>query len=159
MTTITLKAPITGEYEQPTGLFINNEFVKGVEGKTFQTINPTTEEVITSVHEATEADVDIAVMAARKAFEGPWRQVTPEQRGKCLTKLADLLEEHADTLAAIETLDNGKAFTLAKGDIAFASSTLRYYGGWADKIGGKVIDTNRQSFNYTKREPVCPQGC
>ena len=134
--------------------FINNEFVKGVDGKTFETINPATEKPITAVHEATEKDVDIAVSAARKAFEETWRQVTPEQRGKHLVKLADLFEQNLDQLAAIESLDNGKAFSMAKVDIGMCAGCLRYYGGWADKIEGKVIDTNPDSFNYTRQEPV-----
>ena len=137
--------------------FINGEFVKGVDGKTFETINPTNEKVIVSVHEATEKDVDIAVSAARKAFEGPWRQVTPEQRGKYLVKLAELLERDMDILTAIEALDNGKAVSMAKIDVGMAMGCLRYYGGWADKIEGKVIDTNHESFNYTRQEPVSHQ--
>jgi len=154
MTSIKLKTPHSGEYEQPTGLFINNEFVKAVDGKTFEVINPTDETVICSVSEATEKDVDIAVSAARKAFEGAWRQVTPEQRGKYLNKLADLFDENADLLAAVESLDNGKAITMAKGDVGACSGCLRYYGGWADKIEGKVIDTDPGTFNYTKKEPI-----
>ncbi|KAF7717768.1 Aldehyde dehydrogenase [Penicillium ucsense] len=141
-------------YEQPLGLFINNEFIKGVEGKTFETINPTTEKVITSVHEATEKDVDVAVKAAREAFEGAWHHVTPSDRGRMLTKLADLFERDIETLAAIEALDNGKAITMAKGDIAAASGCLRYYGGWADKITGQTIDTNTETLSYTRHEPV-----
>jgi aldehyde dehydrogenase (NAD+) len=154
MTSIKLKTPATGEYEQPTGLFINNEFVKGVEGKTFETINPSDESVICSVAEATEKDVDVAVAAARAAFEGEWKKTTPETRGKLLTKLADLFERDTETLAAIEALDNGKAFAMAKGDVGACVGCLRYYGGWADKIEGKVIDTNPESFNYTKREAI-----
>ncbi|KAI9790929.1 MAG: aldehyde dehydrogenase (NAD(P)(+)) ald5 [Peltula sp. TS41687] len=159
MTSVELETPNTGKYTQPTGLFIDNEFRKGVDGKTFEVINPTDEKVITSVHEATEKDVDIAVAAARKAFEGEWRQTTPQQRGKYLVRLADLLEEHQKTLAAIESLDNGKAFTMAMGDVAFGASVLRYYGGWADKIEGKVMDTGTDTFNYTRQEPlgVCGQ--
>lgn len=134
--------------------FINNEFVKGVDGKTFESINPTTEKPITAVHEATEKDVDIAVSAARKAFEETWRLVTPEQRGKYLVNLADLFERNLDLLSAIESLDNGKAFSMAKVDIGMCAGCLRYYGGWADKIEGKVIDTNPESFNYTRQEPV-----
>jgi len=88
---VKIKTPQTGEYEQPTGLFINNEFVKSVDGKTFDVINPSTEEVICAVQEASEKDVDIAVAAARKAFNGPWRKETPENRGKLLVKLAELL--------------------------------------------------------------------
>lgn len=150
----TLETPQTGKYEQPTGLFINGEFVKGADGKTFESINPSTEKPIVAVHEATEKDVDIAVSAARKAFEGTWRHVTPEQRGRYLVKLADLFERDLDQLAAIEALDNGKAFSMAKVDIGMCAGTLRYYGGWADKIEGKVIETNAETFSYTKQEPI-----
>ncbi|KAG9944100.1 aldehyde dehydrogenase, partial [Aureobasidium melanogenum] len=153
-TSIQLETPTAGKYEQPTGLFINNEFVKGVDGKTFEVINPSNEKVICSVHEASEKDVDIAVAAARKAFEGDWRKVTPCDRGKLLVKLADLFDEHSDKIAAIESLDNGKAFTMAKGDVAAASGCLRYYGGWADKIEGKVVDTSPDTFNYIKKEAI-----
>jgi aldehyde dehydrogenase (NAD+) len=128
--------------------------VKGQDGKTFESINPSNEKPIVAVHEATEKDVDHAVSAARKAFEGTWRTVTPEQRGRYLMKLADLFEENLDQLAAIESLDNGKAFSMAKADIGLCAGCLRYYGGWADKIEGKVIETNHETFNYTKQEPV-----
>ena len=128
--------------------------MKGVDGKTFEVINPADESVITSVHEATEKDVDIAVAAARKAFEGEWRKVTPEDRGKLLVKLADLFEKNSDALASVESLDNGKAFSMAKVDIALCAGCLRYYGGWADKIEGKVLDTNPDTFTYIRKEPV-----
>jgi len=154
MTSITLKTPATGDYEQPTGLFINNEFVKGVDGKTFEVINPSDETVICSVHEATEKDVDIAVKAARAAFDGPWRQVTPGDRGKLLNKLADLIERDTDLLAAVESLDNGKALSFAKVDVGLVIGCLRYYAGWADKIEGKVVDTSPDTFNYVKKEPI-----
>jgi aldehyde dehydrogenase (NAD+) len=150
----TLETPQTGKYEQPTGLFINNEFVRGVDGKTFETVNPATEKPIVAVHEATEKDVDVAVDVARKAFEGAWRQVPPQERAKYLAKLADLFEQNVDLLASIETLDNGKAFTMAKMDVGFAANCLRYYAGWADKIEGKVIDTKPDTFNYTRQEPI-----
>jgi len=154
MSAIELSTPSTGKYQQPTGLFINNEWVKGVDGKTFETINPSTEEVICSVSEATEKDVDIAVAAARKAFEGVWRKETPQQRGIYLVNLANLIEKNVDTLSAIETLDNGKSLAMAKGDVQAVAGCLRYYGGWADKIEGKVIDTNPDTFSYTRQEPV-----
>lgn len=134
--------------------FINNEFVKGTDGKTFDVINPSDESVITQVHEATEKDVDIAVAAARKAFEGPWRRETPENRGKLLVKLADLFEKNLDLLASVESLDNGKAISMAKVDISMCVGCLRYYGGWADKIEGKVVDTTPDTFNYIKKEPI-----
>lgn len=154
MTSVKLHTPATGEYEQPTGLFINNEFVVGAEGKKFDVINPTDESVITQVHEATEKDVDTAVTAARAAFEGSWRKVTPEERGKLLSKLGALFEQNVKLLAAVEALDNGKAFSIAQGDVGMCAATLRYYGGWADKIEGKVIDTTPDTFNYTKKEPI-----
>ncbi|KAI5287797.1 aldehyde dehydrogenase (NAD(P)(+)) ald5 [Ascosphaera aggregata] len=141
-------------YEQPTGLFINNEFVQGVEGKTFNTINPHDESVICAVHEATEKDVDIAVAAARTALSGEWRTMRPTDRGRCLNKLAELFEQHSDTIAAIESLDNGKAFKPAKNEVQMAADCLRYYGGWADKVHGQVIDTDHETFNYTRHEPI-----
>ncbi|PKX90438.1 aldehyde dehydrogenase family protein [Aspergillus novofumigatus IBT 16806] len=144
----------TVTYEQPLGLFINNEFIPGVEGKTFETINPHDEKPIVAVHEATEKDVDIAVEAARKAFKGAWKDVIPSERGRLLTRLADLLERDMDTIAAIEALDNGKAFQIAKGDVALSANCIRYYGGWADKIVGQTIDTNPGSLTYTRHEPV-----
>ena len=134
--------------------FINNEFVKGQDGKTFESINPSTEKPIVAVHEATEKDVDIAVSAARKAFENVWLKVTPGERAKYLLNLADLFEKNLDQLAAIESLDNGKSLIMAKADIGNCAGCLRYYGGWADKIHGKVVDTNSETFNYVKQEPV-----
>lgn len=173
----TITTPNGVKYEQPLGLyvipasspldialletnhcllyrFIDGEFVKGAEGKTFETINPSNEKPIVAVHEATEKDVDTAVAAARKAFEGSWRQVTPSTRGRMLTKLADLFERDAEILASIEALDNGKSITMAHGDIAGAAGCLRYYGGWADKIHGQTIDTNSETLNYTRHEPI-----
>ncbi|KAK5078190.1 aldehyde dehydrogenase (NAD(P)(+)) ald5 [Lithohypha guttulata] len=141
-------------YEQPLGLYIDGKWVKGTEGKTFETINPTNEKPIIAVHEAGPDDVDIAVKAARKALNGVWAETLPSARGQMLTKLADLFDEHVDTLAAIESLDNGKALSMAKVDVGLSSGCLRYYGGWADKIHGKVIDTDPESFNYTRHEPV-----
>lgn len=80
--------------------------------------------------------------------------MTPEQRGRYLIKLADLFEENIELLAAVEALDNGKAFSIAKGDVGAALGCLRYYGGWADKIQGDVVDTSPDTFNYVKKEPV-----
>ncbi|KAB5582612.1 aldehyde dehydrogenase [Coniochaeta sp. 2T2.1] len=156
---VELKTPITGTYKQPTGLFINNEWVEGVDKKTFEVINPTTEEVITSVCEATEKDVDIAVDAARKAFNTTWRDTTPQQRGIYLLKLAELIEKNLDLLAAVESLDNGKSISMARGDVGAVLGCIRYYGGWADKIEGKTIDIAPDMFHYTRQEPlgVCGQ--
>lgn len=138
----------------PLSRFINNEWVKGVDGKTFETINPSTEKPIVALHEGTEKDIDLAVAAARKAFEGSWRKVAPTVRGQLLLKLADLFERDTDILAAIESLDNGKAISMAKIDVANSAACLRYYGGWADKIHGQTIDTNHETFVYTRHEPI-----
>lgn len=134
--------------------FINNQFIKGTQGKTFETINPTNGKPIIAVHEATQQDVDIAVNAARAAFEGAWRKVTPSDRGRKLVRLADLFERDIEILAAIEALDNGKAVTMAKGDITNAAACLRYYGGWSDKIHGQNIDTDPETLTYTRHEPI-----
>ena len=151
---VELKTPVTGAFQQPTGLFINNEFVEGVEKKTFEVINPATEEVICSVSEATEKDVDLAVAAARKAFRGSWKATTPAQRGVLMNKLADLCEKNIDLLAAVESLDNGKSITMAKGDVGAVAGCIRYYAGWADKVEGKTIDVAPDMFHYTRPEPV-----
>lgn len=126
----------------------------GVDGKTFETINPHNEKPIVAVHEGTEKDVDIAVKAARSALNGEWKTTTPGQRGRLLTRLADLIEREMDTLAAIEALDNGKSITMAKGDIKNSEGCIRYYGGWADKITGQTIDTDPNTLTYTRHEPV-----
>ncbi|KAK9450327.1 aldehyde dehydrogenase domain-containing protein [Limtongia smithiae] len=149
------KLPNGIEYEQPLGLFINNEFVVGKEGNAFEVTSPSTGKVIGRVHEGAVPDVDLAVDAAYRAFhEGPWSKLAPNERGILMNKLADKFEENHLLLASIETYDNGKAIQLAKGDIAACISVLRYYAGWADKIHGKVIDTGRDTFAYTKQEPI-----
>lgn len=106
------------------------------------------------MHEATEKDVDIAVAAARKAFNGVWRRTTPQQRGIYLLKLADLLEKNKDLLASVESLDNGKSINMARGDVGSVIGCIRYYGGWADKIEGRTMDVNPDMFHYLRREPV-----
>jgi aldehyde dehydrogenase (NAD+) len=134
--------------------FINNEWVEGVDKQRFEVINPTDESVICSVCEATEKDVDIAVSAARKAFEGPWRHTKPGQRGSYLFKLADIAQKNLELLAAVESLDNGKSISMARGDVAAVIGCIRYYGGWADKVEGKTLDIAPDMFHYTRQEPV-----
>jgi aldehyde dehydrogenase (NAD+) len=80
--------------------------------------------------------------------------MTPQARGQLLQKLGELFYREIDTLAAIEALDNGKAFSIAKGDVAASADCLKYYGGWSDKIHGKVIETDDFSFRYTRHEPI-----
>src|SRR6266403_1206837 len=140
----------------PTKLLINGKWVDSASRKTFPTINPSTGEVITQVAEADAADVDKAVAAARAAFDkGPWRKMSASQRGVLMNKLADLIEKHADDLAQLESLDNGKPYHVARAaDLALTTACYRYYAGWADKNQGKTIPVNGNYFTYTKHEPV-----
>ena len=121
-----------------TQLLINGQWTPARSGKTFDTINPATEEVIAQVAEADAADVEMAVRAARQAFDdGPWPRMDARERGRIMMRLADLMEAEIDEFAALESLDNGKPVSDAKlGDIPLAISVLRYYAGWADKIQG-----------------------
>ncbi|GAA5970958.1 hypothetical protein JCM11641_004522 [Rhodosporidiobolus odoratus] len=140
----------------PVGLFINNEFVQGEQGKTIEVRAPATDKVIAQVAEGTANDVDRAVKVAQNAYDTVWGERCPgHQRGKMLMKLADLFEEHVDQLASIEALDNGKPFSVAKSfDATEAAGCLRYYGGWADKDHGKVIEVNDTKMAYTRHEPI-----
>ena len=139
-----------------TQLLINNRWTNAVSGRTFPTINPATGEEICRVAEADAADVDLAVKAARQAFEhGPWRKMPASQRGNLLHKLADLIEKHADELARLESLDNGKPYKVALGaDVPLTIACYRYYAGWADKVQGRTIPINGNYFCYTRLEPV-----
>ena len=141
----------------PTKLLINNRWIPSESGKTFGTVNPATGEEICQVAEADTADVDLAVKAARAAFatKSPWRRMSAAERGKLLYKLADLMEKHADELARLEALDNGKPYAVAKAaDIPLSIACYRYYAGWADKVQGKTIPIGNDYFCYTRHEPV-----
>lgn len=147
--------------ELETKLFINNEFVDSVSGKTFPTVNPATEEVICHVSEADAADVDKAVAAATAAFElgSPWRSMAASDRGKLLWKLADLLEENEAYLEELEALDNGKPLGRkgqygTKVDVALTVAIYRYAAGWCDKIEGSVIPVDGNTLVYTRKEPI-----
>jgi acyl-CoA reductase-like NAD-dependent aldehyde dehydrogenase len=140
-------------------LLIDGKWVDAESGKTFETRNPATDEVLTKVAEGSKADVDKAVKAARKAFEnqekGSWRRMSTAQRARLMYKLADLIEKHGDELAQLETLDNGKPITESKYvDVAQTVETFRYYAGWATKLEGETINANSDFFTYTMREPV-----
>lgn len=139
-----------------TQLLIDGKFVNSISGKTFDTINPANEEKIISVQEADVKDVDVAVKAARRAFdEGPWRRMAPAQRSALIHRLADLMEKHSDELAMLESLDTGKTLTVAKHvDVTYSIHCLRYFAGWPDKIHGKTIPMNSPHFLYSKEEPV-----
>jgi aldehyde dehydrogenase (NAD+) len=140
-----------------TKLLINNRWVSSESGKTFATIDPSTGEEICQVAEADAVDVEKAVKAARTAFERgrPWRKMAASQRGQLLHRLADLMEKHADELARLESLDNGKPYKIAKAvDVAASIGCYRYFAGWADKIQGKTIPIDGNFFCYTRLEPV-----
>ncbi|KAJ3736725.1 aldehyde dehydrogenase [Lentinula guzmanii] len=139
-----------------TGLFINGVFVDGVNHSTIDVINPSTGKTITSVSEGTAKDVDRAVEAARNAFNTSWGLKVPgATRGQFLYKLATLMEESLDEIAAIESLDNGTAFGVTKGWVVpFSIGLIRYYAGWADKISGQVIETDEGRLTYTRHEPI-----
>jgi len=143
-----------------TKLLIDGEFRDSVSGKTFATINPATEKEITQVSEGGAEDIDLAVKAARRAFDsGPWSRMDARDRGKLMFKLADLIESRIDELAELETLDNGKPLKESRhGDLPLVIDCLRYYAGWADKIHGRTIPIRGDYFCYTKREPVGVAG-
>jgi aldehyde dehydrogenase (NAD+) len=137
-------------------LFINGKWMASVSGKTFPTLNPATGEVICQVAEGDKADIDRAVKAARQAFEeGPWPKMNASERARLLHRLADLIEQHQDELAALESLDNGKPYRdAATADLPLTIKCYRYYAGWADKVHGKTIPIEGPYFCYTRHEPV-----
>ncbi|MGH0145113.1 UNVERIFIED_CONTAM: hypothetical protein FKN15_024468 [Acipenser sinensis] len=144
----------------PHQLFINGQFVDAEGGKTYQTINPNDGTAICSVSLAQVSDVDKAVAAAKEAFEnGEWGKMNPRDRGRLIYKLADLMEEHQEELATIESIDSGAVYTLAlKTHIGMSIQTFRYFAGWCDKIQGCTIPINQarpnRNLTFTKREPI-----
>ena len=155
MATITEKKVARPKIKE-TQCFIGGKWIPSASGKTFETIHPATEEVICEVAEGDAEDVDLAVDAAREAFDnGPWSKMDARDRGALIYRLADLIEEDAENLAAIETLDNGKPIRDSRAaDIPLVIDCLRYYAGWADKIQGRTIPIRGEYFCYTRREPV-----
>jgi len=137
-------------------MLIDGKWVEAASGKTFETPNPATGEVLARVAAAGPEDVDRAVRAARRAFDdGPWPHTPPNERERFLLKVADLIEAHADELAQLETLDNGKPFMESRHvDIPAAAATFRYYAGWVNKIYGETNPSDETFFNFTLREPV-----
>jgi phenylacetaldehyde dehydrogenase len=143
--------------DKPRKMLINGKWVDAVSGKTFATPNPATGEVLAHIAEGDRADIDLAVKAARNAFDnGPWRKMTASTRGRLIWKLADLLEEHTEEFAYIESLDNGKPLKVARAaDVPLAVDLFRYMAGWATKIEGNTIPISAPGFfAYTLREPV-----
>ncbi len=139
-------------------MLIDGRFVTAVSGKTFPVYDPATGEEICQVPEADHVDVDRAVQAARRAFEsGPWPAMSPSKRGQLLWKLGELIEQHADELAELESLDNGKPVSVARvADIPLAADLFRYMAGWTTKTLGSTIplSAGNDFFTYTTREPI-----
>nr|GMD24681.1 aldehyde dehydrogenase family 2 member B7, mitochondrial-like [Ipomoea batatas] len=152
-----IKPPVSVEHTQ---LLINGHFVDSASGKTFQTIDPRTGEVIANVAEGDAEDIDRAVCAARKAFdEGPWPRMTAYERSKILLRTADLIEKHNDEIAALETWDNGKPYIQsAKIEVPMLVRLIRYYAGWADKIHGMTVPADGPYHVQTLHEPIGVAG-
>ncbi|PHD77703.1 betaine-aldehyde dehydrogenase [Bacillus sp. AFS043905] len=137
-------------------LLINGELVEAASGKTFETLDPSNGKVLAVVSEAGPEDVDKAVKAARMAFDkGPWKKMSASERSRLIYKLADLMEEHKEALAQLDTLDNGKPIgETTNADVPLAIDHFRYYAGWTTKIVGQTIPVAGNYFNYTRHEAV-----
>jgi phenylacetaldehyde dehydrogenase len=148
--------------EKPRQMLINGNWVDAVSGKTFPSYDPSTGDVLATVAEGDRAVIDLAVKAARKAFDsGPWRKMSPSERGRLIWKLGDLIDAHAEEFAYLESLDNGKPLTIARAaDVPLAADLFRYMAGWATKIEGNTIPLSvpytpgAKYLSYTLREPV-----
>lgn len=143
--------------QRPIKMLIGGQWVEATSGKTFDTINPSTGQVLAKVAQADAEDIDRAVAAARRAFEsGQWPKLTPSQRGRLLWKVADLIEQHAEELAELETLDNGKPIKYSRlVDVPLTADHFRYFAGWATKLEGETIPVSVPNmFTYTLREPL-----
>lgn len=160
---IQLDERVTGFTAAPRRLLIGGEWVEAASGETFETVNPATEERLTDVARGGEEDIDRAVQAARRAFEegAHWRRMTPSERGKLIWRIGDLIEEHAEELAVLESLDNGKPVAEARAaDVPLAADLFRYMAGWATKIEGNTVPISGVHtpgavyHAYTRKEPV-----
>jgi phenylacetaldehyde dehydrogenase len=159
---VTLDHDVEAFVGSPRQLFINGQWCDAASGKTFETPNPATGETLARVAEGGAEDIDRAVRAARRAFEdGPWGRMTPSERGRIIWRIGDLILQHADELAQLEALDNGKPFAVAQAaDVPLAADMFHYMAGWATKIEGNTINISvpympGASFHsYTLREPL-----
>ncbi len=157
---VTPDSKVTQYVAKQQKMLINGKWVDAASGKTFPTYNPATGEVLSRVAEGDKADIDLAVKAARAAFDkGPWATMSPSERGKLIWRLADALEKNAEEFSQLESLDNGKPLKMARmADIPLSIDNFRYYAGWATKIEGNTISLGLQKqgkfLAYTLREPV-----
>src|SRR5215467_4819129 len=160
--TVTVDRVVEEFTAAPRKLFIDGQWSDAASGKTFETPNPATGETLANVAEGDAEDINRAVSAAREAFEsGPWSRMTPSERGRLIWKIGDLILEHTEELAQLESLDNGKPVGVAAAaDVPLAADLFHYMAGWATKIEGNTIDISvpympGASFHsYTLREPV-----
>jgi len=137
-------------------IFVGGAWQPAVSGETYQPINPANEEPVATVAKGDERDVDLAIAAARKAFDqGPWPRMSPHERGRIVWKLGELIQEHLDEMARLESLCTGKTmFDSGKVEIPFAAEVFRYYAGWATKIHGETLQLRDNAFTFTLRHPV-----
>lgn len=151
-----MNSRMTAAVSLPTQLLIGGEWGEAARRKRFATLNPATEEAIAEVSEATASDIDAAVVAARQALKrGPWPAMSGAQRARILRKLAAIMQDRADELVHIESLDGGKPLAATRRmDLPAAIDCLEYYAGWADKITGEVIPIRRSALTYVQRVPV-----
>jgi phenylacetaldehyde dehydrogenase len=160
--TVTLEPSVEQFIGSPHQLFINGQWVDAASGKTFETPNPATGETLARVAEGDAEDINRAVKAARRAFEeSPWSRMTPSERGRIIWRIGDLILEHVNELAQLESLDNGKPFAVAQAaDVPLAADMFHYMAGWATKIEGNSINLSvpympgANFHSYTLREPV-----
>ncbi|MGH7663448.1 MAG: aldehyde dehydrogenase family protein [Gemmatimonadaceae bacterium] len=139
----------------PTRLVIGGEQVESASGRTFEVVNPATEELLAPVAEGDAEDIDRAVRSARELFESDaWRKTGARKRGRMLYRLSELIEQNSEELARLETLNNGKPIFESMIDVRLSVETFRYYAGWADKIHGETIPVDGPFLNYTLREPL-----
>lgn len=153
---ITLLPKVVEFLQGEKKLFINGKFIESQTGKTFKSMNPATGKELAVVNEALADDIDLAVEAARNAFDnGPWSKMSAAERSRLMYKLADLIEENKEELAQIDTLDNGKPIgEMLNNDLPNAIEQFRYFAGWTTKIMGQTIPVAGPYFNYTRHEAV-----
>ena len=155
MTPVIAAKPRPAPAGKDRSLFIGGDWVDNLSGETFPVVNPATGETICHVAQASPADVDRAVKAARKALEsGPWSKMDAVDRGRLMFGLADSIEKDAEELAQLESLESGKTIRDSRGDMVGVVNTLRYYAGWADKIEGRTLPVRGNILSYTLRQPV-----
>ncbi|KAL9251185.1 Benzaldehyde dehydrogenase, mitochondrial-like protein [Drosera capensis] len=160
-TAAALEEPITPPVQvNYSKLLINGQFVDAASGKTFPTLDPRTGELIAEVAEGDAEDINRAVSAARKAFDqGPWPRMTAYERSKILWRFADLVEQHNDEIAALETWDNGKPYEqAATAELPIFVRLFRYYAGWADKIHGLTVPADGPHHVQVLHEPIGVAG-